>query len=141
MVIRECLTAEECDATLDDVWRMGVGGPVDPARPETWQRLFAEKAITWQGIIGSNGTNVMTTQLLRNRQNPKVHRAWAAVNGIEELYVDHDRLGMMRPTVAVDLGDGNGPQDRPEWRSKYELCLFSMWLMGECQGKLVTCGL
>ena len=121
VIVQDALTTAECDATLQELWRMGAGEdgvPVDPDQPQTWNRLFdaGKNPIQWQAVFGK--TNLMSPQLLENRQSPRVHQAYAAIMGTEELIVDHDRLGVMRPTVAVDLADGLGPRDRLDWRSK-----------------------
>jgi len=48
-----------------------------------------------------------------------VHAGFAAVLGTPELYIDHDRLGMMRPTRGVVFADGQ-PRDVPEWETRSE---------------------
>lgn len=72
------------------------------------------------GIIGMSN-DVESISLLENRQNEKVHRAFSAVYGGEtRLFVDHDRLGAMRPTLQT-----NGTI-RKEWQT------IDDWLHLDC---------
>ena len=122
VVIQNVLSSEACDATMSEFWSGGMTGgnlKADPENSSTWHDFFqtawADQG-TAKGVIG-NGP-ILSPQLLSNRQSAELHKAYAAVIGTEQLVVNHDRLGVMRPTLGVDLGDGEGPKDRPEWRVK-----------------------
>lgn len=58
----------------------------------------SENQLSELGIIGTNNDIQSPTQL-SNRQNERVYQAFAAVYGEVKLFVDHDRLGAMRPTL------------------------------------------
>jgi hypothetical protein len=44
---------------------------------------------------------VFTKQVLRNRINPKVYQTFSLILGVQDLLVNHDRLGFLRPTKDV----------------------------------------
>ena len=58
------------------------------------------------------GPDLCSITQLMNRQNSKVHKAFTTIFNTSELIVDHDRLGVMRPTGT----ETNSA--RQEWRSK-----------------------
>lgn len=127
VVIHDVLSGDACEATMAEVFSMmATGGHSvpDPERPETWGDFGWARQDNFKGVIGDGP--ILTPQLLSNRQAPELHRAYGAVIGTDELIVNHDRLGVMRPTVGIDLGDGEGPRDRPEWRVKKN------WLHIDC---------
>ena len=74
---------EQCKKTLDDA--------------STWEQYWKNQKFGHLGIIGTY-PNIDSKEQFNNRQNPKVHKAFASVLGTDELIVDIDRLGIMRPT-------------------------------------------
>lgn len=67
------------------------------------------------GIMGI--FEAIDPQLLRNRQNPRLHRLYSLLHGTERLIVDHDRVGVLRPTRGVRMRPDAEPEDKPQWRS------------------------
>jgi hypothetical protein len=126
VVLRNVLTQEQCDATLDEFWEQHRAAGVDKDLPETWNHLWdtpTAERFSFAGIIGLM-PDIKSQQQLENRQNLSVYDAFTAVLGDERLIVDHDRLGVMRPTVAVPGADG--PVDHPDWRTR------ARWLHLDC---------
>ena len=127
VLVREVLSAAECEATLVEFRQTTAAAAPSLVEAGTWASFFDNPGLNrfqFAGIVGNS--NDFSPTLLGNRQSAQVHQAFSAVLGRSELFVDHDRLGVMRPTVGVDLGDGEGARDRPEWRTK------NRWLHLDC---------
>lgn len=129
VVIRDAISEADCARSMDELWdfleRQCSG--LDRRDPRTWDRW---PSLSKLGILGN--TFVLSAQFFRNRQSPRVHRAFAAVFGSDELHVNVGRASAMRPTQRVRLppasaiGGEETPQawqeealvvDKPEWRS------------------------
>ncbi len=52
---------------------------------------------------------------LENRQNPKVFEAFSTVLQSPRLFADHDRLGMMRPTIGININGYVHPTTVPSF--------------------------
>jgi len=98
VVIDNVLEKNEIDTTILEVW-------------ETLEK--AEKIVnrndsnTWGfyspvGILGDLPCS--SKQAWRNRQNPKLYRAFSTIMNTKELWVSIDRFGIMRPTENVPIG-------------------------------------
>eukprot|EP01064_Diplonema_japonicum_P007436 TRINITY_DN15063_c0_g1_i1.p1 TRINITY_DN15063_c0_g1~~TRINITY_DN15063_c0_g1_i1.p1 ORF type:complete len:327 (+),score=34.81 TRINITY_DN15063_c0_g1_i1:59-982(+) len=114
VVVRDVLTSEQCEATMDEFWATGAKQGLDKHDRATWDTYWKTQRFGKMGIIGSWGDVRSLTQL-NNRQNPNVYKAFSCVNKTEKLWVDHDRLGIMRPAI-----------DAPEWRT------LDNWLHLDC---------
>ena len=57
---------------------------------------------------------VLSPQLCQNRQNPRVHRAFATLFGTPDLRTTLGRCGIMRPTRAVRFPKAPAPAPEPE---------------------------
>lgn len=126
VVVHEVVTPEQCVATFDEFWEQHRLIGVDRERPDTWDILWEKpvaKRFSFAGIIGL-WSDVSSVRQLQNRQCPEVYDAFATVLRERCLIVDHDRMGVMRPTVAVPYA--SGPVDRPEWRTR------ANWLHLDC---------
>lgn len=83
--------------------------------PNTWEN--------WPNLskLGLLGDEVcLSPQLCKNRQNPNVHAAFAAVLGTERLWVNVSRASAMRPTRRVQMQQDDGTMaevDKPEWKT------------------------
>jgi len=86
VIIRDVLNEEEVQKTVSEFH----------SSYQQLEDLSEEKFVTL-GIVGE-GPNLFSITQLMNRQNPKVHKAFATIFNTSELIVDHDRLGVMRPT-------------------------------------------
>lgn len=63
---------------------------------------------------------------LRNRQNPNVYKVFSTLLSTKKLLVNHDRLGLQRPTQGVVIG--NQIVSNPKWRTNDNLHLdMSPW--------------
>lgn len=98
VVFADVLTREETSATLDEFFNdipASVGFNRDD--PSTWERYFEAQPFSRLGIMGRS-CDTTRVSLLNNRQNPRLHAAYAQLFGTEKLWVDHDRIGLLRPT-------------------------------------------
>eukprot|EP00930_Biecheleria_cincta_P031990 TRINITY_DN2219_c0_g1_i2.p1 TRINITY_DN2219_c0_g1~~TRINITY_DN2219_c0_g1_i2.p1 ORF type:complete len:317 (+),score=40.64 TRINITY_DN2219_c0_g1_i2:166-1116(+) len=125
VVISRVLTAEECDATFEEFWDWRERDGLLRSNPATWEPYWKNQRFGRLGIMG-NFSDIHSLRQLSNRQNDQVHEAFARVLGTHKLWVDHDRLGVMRPTVDIDLHDGDGPRIMESWRT------LSNWLHLDC---------
>ncbi len=101
VAIRETLTDEARAATVDGVFRRAESFGLDPRDLGSLHRFFEHQRFGRFGIVGSF-PEVFDLQQLRNRVTPAVYEAFCAVIGARELWVDHDRVGIMPPTRTAD---------------------------------------
>lgn len=113
VVFRNVLSPQECQATLDEFWNQE---GLDRNNPVTWETYWSSQRFKRFAIIGSFPDIESLTQLA-NRQNPNVHKGFSMIFGTEKLWVDHDRLGIMRPTKGIVFPNSNEPVDKPAWRT------------------------
>eukprot|EP00755_Sulcionema_specki_P035131 Sspe_Gene.21434::Locus_8035_Transcript_1_1_Confidence_1.000_Length_1101::g.21434::m.21434 len=133
VVIRDVLPDEQIEETLSEFWNgVGEGARDDPMQ---WGDYFDNQYFGRMGIIGM-GPNLRSVAQLKNRQAEGVYQAYCSLFGTEKLWVDHDRLGVMRPTRNIRFPDGT-VQDRPKWKT------ISNWLHTDCNpntGKAAIAG-
>ncbi|KAL5474496.1 hypothetical protein EMCRGX_G026451 [Ephydatia muelleri] len=105
VVVRDVLTADDCQATIDDIWtylETGAFGGIDPGikrdNPSTWTKGWPP--MQKSGILGV--LPVFTKRAQDNRQNPRVYEVFANILGEKELMVNQDRYGLFRPTIEED---------------------------------------
>ena len=116
VAVAGCLDADECAASRDALWDFleRHAPPFEPrldrTRPETWANA------NWPGLqnLGILGDNIaLHPQLMRNRVNPRVVDAFAAVLGTREIWINVGRVSAMRPTlrvlIPIDCFDGTRP--------------------------------
>jgi len=133
VVIRDIMTTEDCEATVDDIWKyLGKKGWIPTKHltaeylnegiitrndPHTWINKYWP-ILMEEGILGE--PPVFTKQSLINRQNPKIYSVFSEITGKKELFVNHDRFGLFRPTKDVSFADGKGSfykEDKEEWKT------------------------
>lgn len=97
VVVRDALSADECTKTLDEMFRhLEKNHPgFDRSDPKTWSKWVSESF----GMVGK--TPIFSPQIVHNRQNLNVYRAFASVIGTTDLRVNHDRWAIYRPTCIV----------------------------------------
>jgi len=122
VVIRDILTPEECEDTISEIFRIF---EVDS------DRKFKKNDIsTWDnwpssGIIRYGQPTrapIFTRQILKNRQNPNLFKAFSILLGSEDLLVSHDRACLFRPTKNVQFPDGSY-NDMEHWKTGYNIHL------------------
>eukprot|EP01125_Pyxidicula_operculata_P010993 TRINITY_DN3603_c0_g1_i1.p1 TRINITY_DN3603_c0_g1~~TRINITY_DN3603_c0_g1_i1.p1 ORF type:complete len:391 (+),score=72.70 TRINITY_DN3603_c0_g1_i1:173-1345(+) len=114
VVVRDVLTEDECQATIDDIWSLcEKNTTLKREDPNTWGDWPAN-GIAKYGMPTKDP--VFTKQALRNRQNPNVHRVFAILFETDDLIVSHDRYCLLRPTKAVAFPDGSF-RDCSNWKS------------------------
>jgi hypothetical protein len=116
VVVDNVLSANECEATVDEIWKTLLDqsdGSLRRDDASTWDRWPRQGAQF--GIIGMGTLRLLEPQACRNRA--KAYEAFRAVLRDDELITNVTRGGCMRPTRDVWMGDGVGTVQRPEWAS------------------------
>ncbi|KAL0476874.1 htxA [Acrasis kona] len=145
VVIRDVLSKEEIEASVDDVWSYLESGAwrntmfsnkSNPVANKFWSednRKGPDRNIPHQwdacwpnmeneGILGA--PPVFTKQAFLNRQNPNVIKVFTKLLNTNKLIVNIDRYGLFRPTINVDLfGDGTVFKNKPMWETDPNLHL------------------
>jgi len=130
VVVRDVINNCACERSRTELWDLleREVSSLDRNDARTWDKWAA---LEWGGFAGN--TFALSPQVCDNRQSEKVHAAFAAVLGREELHVNIGRLGIMRPTRNVAAGpegaDG-APSviDKPEWKTLPS----NQWLHWDC---------
>jgi hypothetical protein len=141
VVVKDLLTEEECKLSEDEIWEfMGrcVEG-INRYDTSTWHLHWP--ALKHLGILGNDV--ILSKQMMENRQNEKVFRAFEIIFGHGDLIVDVGRASAMRPTrnvlipesdihekdVVLDTPserEGYVYVDRPHWKTKSEWIHWDM---------------
>eukprot|EP01113_Clastostelium_recurvatum_P020196 TRINITY_DN2399_c0_g1_i3.p1 TRINITY_DN2399_c0_g1~~TRINITY_DN2399_c0_g1_i3.p1 ORF type:complete len:457 (+),score=84.76 TRINITY_DN2399_c0_g1_i3:94-1464(+) len=123
VVIRDVITPEDADATVDEVWTHLERSHPELKRnePWTWNNWASLARI---GILGN--MPILYPQCVRNRQSPRVYDAFRSVFGKEDLIMSCERIGMMRPTRNVRVKQNEEPRDVPEWKTLSEWLHWDM---------------
>jgi len=109
VVVRDVLDADEIKETVDEFFCSIDNGQA--ASDQDLERFYADQPFGRNfGIIGT-GPDLNSIAQLNNRQNPKVYEAFSTVLKNNDLIVEHDRLGVLRPTFR-DSGE------KVEWRTR-----------------------
>lgn len=115
VIIRDVLTADECRATVDEVWRdveksSSSEEPIKRDDPSSWgnDRWPQMQKL---GIIGS--LPCVGKEAIKNRQNPQVYEVFRNILKSEHMVVTFDRYGMLRP--AKDHPERKTVRDWIHW--------------------------
>jgi len=92
VVIRDVLDCDSCDQPLDEFWSNNL---VDKLDPNTWADFWNSQQFASFSIIGSGAS--MSHSQLANRQDPNIYDVFTHIHKTDKLWVDHDRIGVMRP--------------------------------------------
>jgi hypothetical protein len=134
VVFRNVLSVAESEATVSEFFATNAPNGLDRADPNTWADFFSSQRFSHLGIMGGR-PDLLSLRQLENRQNQRVHEAYSTILGCDQLWVDHDRLGVMRPTKNIDFGGGQPTvDDVQEWRT------VSNWLHLDCNPSSVAHG-
>lgn len=96
MVVKDVLSEDEIHEVVESFWS---NSGMDRNDPSTWAEYYDAQRFGRFGIIGRDSS--LDPTLLNLRQNPKVYKGFSAVLNADKLWVDHDRLGVMRPTKNI----------------------------------------
>ncbi len=107
VIIRDVLSKEDIEDTLDEFYQK-----FNFQNNNSFESL-SEELFASLGIVGE-GPDLKSRAQLNNRQNPNVHRAFATILKNNKLIVDHDRLGVMRPTFHNNH-ENVGWRTKPNW--------------------------
>lgn len=121
VVIRDVLTPQECQATVNDIFdilEQGTSRAFDRRDVTTWSNWPAD-GMAKHGMPARKP--LFSPQLLRNRQNPNLFNAFALLFGRDDLMISHDRASLFRPTKRVAFP--TGPRDMPHWKTGESLHL------------------
>jgi hypothetical protein len=122
VVIKDVLNDEEIKETIDEFFLTFDNG--ERATDDELEQFYADQPFGEFGIIGA-GPDLKSVAQLNNRQNPKVYEAFSVIFGCQNLIVEHDRLGALRPTFRES-------GEKPNWRTR------SKWLHLDCHPKKGT---
>ncbi len=106
--IRDVLTDSEIGKTCEEFFAQ-----FDRDNEASIESFFGQQPFAKFGVIGKEPT--LSTAMLNNRQNRKVYAAFSAIFETDELIVDHDRFGALRPTA-----------NHPKWKT------IDRWLHLDC---------
>ena len=117
LVIENALSQEEINSTIEEIWThedlLFAHPGIRQDDPSTWDDP------TWpasdKGFLGSR-TGADEICVWQNRQNLNVIRPFEILLGTDQLILNLDRYGVMRPTKGIKLLDGQ-IVDRPEWKT------------------------
>lgn len=142
VVIRDVLEPKDCELTIHEIWKYvrehHAGELAIPSSMRDWDPRVCTRfpGSKTGGFLGDGA--LFYRQMLENRQNERVYRAWATLYGDTRLMVNHDRVGYFRPTRAVSMPafqrrslvpgksktyEALPAADYPELRSTYNLHL------------------
>jgi len=131
VVFRDCLTQEECQNSVDAMFRLL---DFDPANADTWTRWPSEGM---EKYAMPTRSPVFEPEFLQNRQNPNVHRAFGILLGRDDLLSNHDRCCLFRPTRRVPFPT-SGNRDMPSWRTAHNLHLdMNPWKYADTRNRCV----
>ncbi len=111
--VRDVLDSRAVSATLDEFF-----GQFDRTSTESIERFFARQDHVKLGLVGISSEIDKPVQLM-NRAAPRVYDAFVHLLDERRLFVDHGRMGVLRPTVWQGV-------DKPEWRT------VDRWLHLDC---------
>lgn len=108
VVVRDVLSDDEINETIDEFFLSFENGR--SASDTELEQFYKDQPFGQFGIIGP-GPNLESVSQLNNRQNPKVYEAFSTVLNNQNLIVEHDRLGVLRPTFRES-------GEKPDWRTR-----------------------
>ena len=107
VVIPNAVPQENLDAMVDVIWEFL---DMDRDNPEDWYKYQPYTRENKTSMIAASGmVEIYQHQALwNNRQNPRIHQAFAEIWGREDLWVSLDRANMKPPAR----------EDKPAWNNK-----------------------
>eukprot|EP01112_Ceratiomyxa_fruticulosa_P021297 TRINITY_DN7437_c0_g2_i1.p1 TRINITY_DN7437_c0_g2~~TRINITY_DN7437_c0_g2_i1.p1 ORF type:complete len:379 (-),score=87.38 TRINITY_DN7437_c0_g2_i1:186-1322(-) len=126
VVVRDVLTKGECEDTINDIWEY-----IEQRKFTSYKsssiRVSRNDPTSWannnwppmanEGIVGT--PPVFTQRAILNRQNPNLHRVGSIILERPDLFINHDRYGLFRPTRDVKIIESDGSVksygDHPEF--------------------------
>eukprot|EP01102_Stenamoeba_stenopodia_P021508 TRINITY_DN8692_c0_g1_i1.p1 TRINITY_DN8692_c0_g1~~TRINITY_DN8692_c0_g1_i1.p1 ORF type:complete len:390 (-),score=63.80 TRINITY_DN8692_c0_g1_i1:131-1300(-) len=135
VVIDGVIDPEQCDRTLDEVWKLlfshsGDNSKLDRNDLSTWDEYWPLGVERSLGIVGH--FPVVDTCAWQNRTNPRLYRCFSHLLQRSDLWVSIDRYGYLRPTKDIEIeADKAKPEDlqsntpvngkitvqRPKWKT------------------------
>lgn len=112
VAIREALSEEACDSTLSEFYKKAEKNGLDRHKTKTWATFWESQRFSRFGIVG--GFPEFSLAQLTNRCSPSVYNAFSTVLQEKNLWVDHDRLGVLAPTKTW-LGGRAGWKTVENW--------------------------
>jgi len=111
VVFNGILNEDECQKSVDELFQLCEMKPSDPSTWNHWPKNGMERYGT------PTQAPLFSPQLLRNRQNPRLHRAFSLLLKTQDLLINHDRACLMRPVA-----------ENPSWATSLSLHLdFNPW--------------
>lgn len=116
-----CLTVQECENSIAEIWQEintnknpffdGVLSPTDFTSLET-KNL---PQMSHLGLIGN--MPCCYPQAWANRQNPQIYEVSRTLLQRDDVWVNFDRFGFMRPTKRIPVPGSDELVDKPDWKT------------------------
>jgi hypothetical protein len=115
IVFRDVLSTNVCADTIGEIWHYleDVFVGFDHSEPETYHHLSSQT----YGLAPV--PSIFTEQIVKNRCNPNVIRAFQTVLRDQNILLSHDRWCAYRPTKSIQIG--TEIVDKPNWKTKENL--------------------
>jgi len=98
--------------------------------PSTWDNYWP--AMAEEGIVATPPT--FTIRALKNRQHPTVYKVFTELYGRKDLFVNHDRYGLFRPTRGVTIK--GTPTNMSSWKTFHNVHLdMNPWHFVEAEDR------
>jgi ectoine hydroxylase-related dioxygenase (phytanoyl-CoA dioxygenase family) len=118
VVFRNIIPAEDCDKTVNQFFKKYPAFHIKNG--DTYKEIWKDQRFGHLGIMNASSPYTpncdISPQLLINRMNPNLYQAYKILFQTERIYVDHDRIGVMRPTKNIPFSDGV-VADKPDWKT------------------------
>ncbi|AYV83884.1 MAG: WD repeat protein [Hyperionvirus sp.] len=113
VVVRDVLTVAECKATYEEI-----GGQLKKLNEKfdiDDLGSYGEASLSNYGLYSARP--IFSKQVMRNRENENIYRAFSILSEEKDLIVNQDRCCLYRPTRGVLIG--GELVDKPEWKTSY----------------------
>lgn len=111
VIVRDVISAQDCDATVDKIWDLLEDvSTANRKDPSTWTERWPTNKT---GILGTPIAS--DTMAWKNRQSKNIHKVFSKLYGTTKLLVSVDRYNVMRPTKNVKFCNGE-VKDCDEWK-------------------------
>ncbi|KAJ3056413.1 WD repeat-containing protein 26 [Rhizophlyctis rosea] len=120
VVIRDVLSPADCEASVSEMFEIVESNSTFRRNDASTWDSWPANSIPQYGNISR--APIFTPQFLKNRANPTLHSVISTLLGRDDLIVNHDRAGLMRPTTNVQTSPTTN-SDFPRWSTKPNLHL------------------
>jgi len=117
VVFRDVIDPSSCKKSQEEIWKFleNNNAGFQRSSPESYHNLSSQT----YGLASEPA--IFSTQIVRNRSNAKVLKAFRLILEDEDILVSHDRWCVYRPTRNILLEGGH--HDMKQWKTKENLHL------------------